>query len=62
MPTTHLVRSIFAGAAVAFICVAQALAQAPAQAPAKGPDGLRPPTVNAQPEARIPASSSGSTS
>jgi len=54
MPTTPLVRSAFAGAAVAFICVAQALAQAPARAPAKEPDGLRPPTVNAQQEARIP--------
>jgi len=50
MPITQLARSALACAGLVLICAAQVLAQTPA----KGPDGPRPPTVNAKPEARIP--------
>lgn len=50
MPITNLARSALACTGLIMVCGVEVLAQAPA----KAPDGLRPPTVNAKPEARIP--------
>jgi predicted enzyme related to lactoylglutathione lyase len=50
MPISHLARSALACAGLTFMGALQVLAQTPA----KEPEGLRPPTLNAKPEARIP--------